>query len=240
MELKDRIAQARKAAGLSQEQLGEKLGVSGQAVSEWESGAVSPDAAALAAMCRELGVSADWLLLGEEPDGAPPPPRRCPQCGGGVIERDSFCPHCGTPLTGEDRPDGYTLLLTAPGENPYLTYDAVSNLSWKKWARRGAPWTGSISNEEAADIVDRVPVILCRGLTKAQVWEAMGLFQSAKVYPLIYQDTNGDTAEELRRVVPFPREDFRPPEEKRGMTFGMTVLAVIVGLIAAVLLLSIL
>ena len=214
MELKDRIAQARKAAGLSQEQLGEKLGVSGQAVSEWESGAVSPDAAALAAMCRELGVSADWLLLGEEPDG--------------------------TPLTGEDRPDGYTLLLTAPGENPHLTYDAVSNLSWKKWARRGAPWTGSISNEEAADIVDRVPVILCRGLTKAQVWEAMGLFQSAKVYPLIYQDTNGDTAEELRRVVPFPREDFRPPEEKRGMTFGMTVLAVVVGLIAYGLLLSVL
>ena len=41
-------------------------------------------------------------------------------------------------------------------------------------------------------------------------------------------------------MVPFPREDFRPPEEKRGMTFGMTVLAVIVGLIAAVLLLSIL
>ena len=38
MELKDRIAQARKAAGLSQEQLGEKLGVSRQAISKWESG----------------------------------------------------------------------------------------------------------------------------------------------------------------------------------------------------------
>ncbi len=38
MELKDRIALARKQAGLSQEQLGEKLGVSRQAVSKWESG----------------------------------------------------------------------------------------------------------------------------------------------------------------------------------------------------------
>ena len=38
MELKDRIAQARRAAGLSQEQLGEQLGVSRQAVSKWESG----------------------------------------------------------------------------------------------------------------------------------------------------------------------------------------------------------
>ena len=38
MELKDRIAAVRKAAGLTQEQLGELLGVTRQAVSKWESG----------------------------------------------------------------------------------------------------------------------------------------------------------------------------------------------------------
>ena len=38
MELNERIIQARKQAGLTQEQLGEKLGVSRQAVSKWESG----------------------------------------------------------------------------------------------------------------------------------------------------------------------------------------------------------
>lgn len=38
MELKERIAMARKQDGLSQEQLGEKLGVSRPAVSKWESG----------------------------------------------------------------------------------------------------------------------------------------------------------------------------------------------------------
>ena len=38
MELHERIALARKQAGLSQEQLGEKLGVSRQAISKWESG----------------------------------------------------------------------------------------------------------------------------------------------------------------------------------------------------------
>ena len=37
-ELKDRIAAARKLAGLTQEQLGELLGVTRQAVSKWESG----------------------------------------------------------------------------------------------------------------------------------------------------------------------------------------------------------
>ena len=136
-ELKDRIAQARKAAGLSQEQLGEKLGVSRQAISKWESGAANPDVAYLAAMCRELGVPSDWLLLGEE-DGEASPSRRCPRCGAGVTQRDSYCPNCGTPLTEEDRSGRYTLLLTVPGERPLCTHDAVSNLSWKGWARQWA------------------------------------------------------------------------------------------------------
>ena len=66
MELKDRIALARKQAGLSQEQLGEKLGVSRQAVSKWEAGQSNPDLTYVAEMCRLFGVSSDWLLLGEE------------------------------------------------------------------------------------------------------------------------------------------------------------------------------
>ena len=215
MELKDRIAQARKAAGLSQEQLGEKLGVSGQAVSEWESGAVSPDAAALAAMCRELGVSADWLLLGEEPDGAP--------------------------LTGEDRPDRYTLLLPVPEGQPYTANKAVSRLSGCSWARRGTPWKKKLRLEDAAGVVASAPVILCRGLTRQQVGEALSCFQDAKDYPLIYRDTDGDTPEELGKAAPISWEHFYIlPYEKGGMTFGMTVLAVVVGLIAYGLLLSVL
>ena len=240
-ELKDRIAQARKAAGLSQEQLGEKLGVSRQAISKWESGAANPDVAYLAAMCRELGVSSDWLLLGEEPDGAPPPPRRCPQCGGGVIERDSFCPHCGTPLTGEDRPDRYTLLLPVPEGQPYTANKAVSRLSGCSWARRGTPWKKKLRLEDAAGVVASAPVILCRGLTRQQVGEALSCFQDAKDYPLIYRDTDGDTPEELGKAAPVSWEHFYIlPYEKGGMTFGMTVLAVVVGLIAYGLLLSVL
>ena len=38
MEWYERIAAARRAAGLTQEQLGEQAGVSRQAVSKWESG----------------------------------------------------------------------------------------------------------------------------------------------------------------------------------------------------------
>ena len=63
MELKDRIAAVRKAAGLTQEQLGELLGVTRQAVSKWESGQTTPDAATIAALCEKLHVSADYVLL---------------------------------------------------------------------------------------------------------------------------------------------------------------------------------
>mgnify|MGYP002529984455 CR=1 FL=1 len=38
-----RIQEARKAAGLSQESLGERLGVSRQAVSKWEADAAVPE-----------------------------------------------------------------------------------------------------------------------------------------------------------------------------------------------------
>ncbi|MBR2731020.1 MAG: helix-turn-helix transcriptional regulator, partial [Clostridia bacterium] len=42
MTIGERIAQFRKDAGLSQEQLAERLGVSRQSVSKWETGGVTP------------------------------------------------------------------------------------------------------------------------------------------------------------------------------------------------------
>ena len=84
------------------------------------------------------------------------------------------------------------------------------------------------------------PIILCRGLTRQQVGEALSCFQDAKDYPLIYRDTDGDTPEALQGVTPISWERFYIlPYEKGGMTFGMTVLAVVVGQIAFWLLLSV-
>ncbi len=56
------IQAARKAQGLTQEQLGAQVGVSGQAVSKWETGESSPEVALLPDICAALGVSADALL----------------------------------------------------------------------------------------------------------------------------------------------------------------------------------
>ena len=66
MEWNERIAVARKAAGLTQEALGEKLGVSRQAVIKWESGQAVPDLDTVAKLCLALGFSADYLLFGRE------------------------------------------------------------------------------------------------------------------------------------------------------------------------------
>ena len=62
MSLGENIRQARKAAGLSQEALGEALGVVSQTVSKWERDESSPDAALLPELANTLGVSLDRLF----------------------------------------------------------------------------------------------------------------------------------------------------------------------------------
>lgn len=62
-----RIQAFRKAAGLSQEALGEQLGVSRQAVSRWESDAAVPELEKLIAMSRLFGVTVGVLLGVESP-----------------------------------------------------------------------------------------------------------------------------------------------------------------------------
>lgn len=62
VEIAERLAARRKEAGLSQEGLAEKLGVSRQAVSKWERSESSPDTDNLIALAKLYGVSLDDLL----------------------------------------------------------------------------------------------------------------------------------------------------------------------------------
>ena len=62
----DRIKATRLAKGFSQEQLGEKLGVSFQAVSTWEQGKFLPDAERLPELAKVLDLSLDSLFTEEE------------------------------------------------------------------------------------------------------------------------------------------------------------------------------
>ena len=62
--LSERIAELRRARGLTQEQLGQLAGVSAQAVSKWEKGG-APDVELLPALADRLGVTID-VLFGRE------------------------------------------------------------------------------------------------------------------------------------------------------------------------------
>ena len=73
MSLAKRIAACRKQAGLSQEKLAERMGVSRQTISRWETGEARPDLEKFEQLCGVFSVSADTLLFGAQspaqPDG---------------------------------------------------------------------------------------------------------------------------------------------------------------------------
>ena len=62
MTIGERIAQKRKEQNLSQEALGEALGVSRQSISKWESNNALPEIEKLVALSRIFGVPVGWLL----------------------------------------------------------------------------------------------------------------------------------------------------------------------------------
>ncbi len=65
MNISEKILKLRKEKGLSQEAFAEKLGVSRQSVSKWESSGSLPDIDKIIAMSELFGVSTDYLLKDE-------------------------------------------------------------------------------------------------------------------------------------------------------------------------------
>ena len=58
----EKIAALRKEQGMSQEALGEKLGLSRQAVSKWENGTSDPSTSNLCALAKLYGIPVEELL----------------------------------------------------------------------------------------------------------------------------------------------------------------------------------
>ncbi|MCI6272003.1 MAG: helix-turn-helix domain-containing protein [Erysipelotrichaceae bacterium] len=67
MNMADRIQYLRKTNGISQEELADKVGVSRQAVSKWESEQSLPDLEKIITMSDYFGVTTDYILKGIEP-----------------------------------------------------------------------------------------------------------------------------------------------------------------------------
>lgn len=67
MNIADRIQNLRKSKGLSQEELADKIGVSRQAVSKWESEQSTPDIEKIILLSDYFETTTDYLLKGIEP-----------------------------------------------------------------------------------------------------------------------------------------------------------------------------
>lgn len=62
----EQIAFLRRTKGLTQNELGERIGVSFQAVSKWERGEALPDVTLLPDLAKILETTVDFILLGNE------------------------------------------------------------------------------------------------------------------------------------------------------------------------------
>ena len=237
MTLGERIALARKQAGLSQEQLGEQLGVSRQAVSKWESGQTNPDVAYIAELCRLFGVSSDWLLLGKE-EAREQAPGRCPGCRAVVTGLDKFCPNCGRPLqSGAEGQETYSLVLVNARDDLPAARAALDRLSRKPWCPYDSPVYRLEPNQVDALLI-QAPVTLMWGLSAQQAADAMACFRALD-QAAVYRDSDGSSAEELIQNPKVPPQSLPSPTPgKEPMSFGATVGAVILGILAAVLILS--
>lgn len=67
MNMANRIQYLRKTNGMSQEELADRMGVSRQAVSKWESEQSTPDLEKIIIMSELFGVTTDYILKGTEP-----------------------------------------------------------------------------------------------------------------------------------------------------------------------------
>lgn len=71
MNLGERLFELRKAKSLSQEEVAERLGVTRQTVSKWETGQSTPDFDKVLPLCELYGITTDELFTGEPSQPAP-------------------------------------------------------------------------------------------------------------------------------------------------------------------------
>ena len=82
MSLAKKMIELRKQNGLSQQDLADRLGVSRQAISRWETGAVQPLADSVKSLAQVFQVSTDYLLNDDLDDPTPlHPPSACAATG---------------------------------------------------------------------------------------------------------------------------------------------------------------
>ncbi len=67
MTLGERLFQYRNSINMSQEKLAEKIGVTRQTVSKWETNQSTPDFDKIEPLCEVFGITTEELIKGEKP-----------------------------------------------------------------------------------------------------------------------------------------------------------------------------
>lgn len=123
----ERLMSRRKAAGLSQEALADRLGVSRQAVSKWERSEASPDTDNLIALASLYGVTLDELLYGDanERDATVPGPAvpDTPEPNAGATEADKSATEADDPENVHVGWDG--IHVSKPGEEVHVGWSGI-------------------------------------------------------------------------------------------------------------------
>ena len=63
--MKDRIKKIRKELDLTQQKFGERIGVKGNTIAQYENGRNEPIDAVISIICREFNVNEEWLRTGK-------------------------------------------------------------------------------------------------------------------------------------------------------------------------------
>ena len=103
--LGDKIRDARKAAGLTQKQLADKIGCSNTSISNWEKGVSNPDPDTIQNLCWALGVQPNYFFSVDGPaetivrGAVPVPVMRAVPLLGAIA--------CGDPILAEQNIEGF-------------------------------------------------------------------------------------------------------------------------------------
>lgn len=268
MELNERIIQARKQAGLTQEQLGERLGVSRQAVSKWESGQANPDVAYIVEMCKLFEVSTDWLLTGFGPADKENAERLCPNCGQPAAGQDRFCSQCGTAMEdhnltgrcpdcgallssestyctkcGKHLNETYSLYLRPTEHDADLVADQLYKLLLSNWVTPAFPCEEVTMEIARHLVINAAPLVLCQGLSYEQALKCTEYFSEFPNTVKIYRDS--DIIQEHNGILHpgAPAVSITPSDshnqEREPLSGGAIFGLVVLGVIVAIVLMSV-
>ena len=118
MSFAEKMIELRKQQGLSQQDLADRLGVSRQAISRWETGAVQPLADSVKSLAQVFQVSTDYLLSDDLDDPTSPQPAATPQEGPRPALRHRKWPLALAALAAA----ALLVLVTAAGTAYYLQW----------------------------------------------------------------------------------------------------------------------